>query len=421
MNTAADILALCIMATATGFVCLVLAGVARMFGATRRARIDGERLTLRGNPYAETGISVVVAGPQSPYQVERRLSENYVHYEVILATDFETDPFGRELLKKYSLIKTDRTPTANPGSADIRGVYRSRQRRYRRLVVVDCRADSVSQGFNCGMDAASYEHAVCLDGHTFLYGDALAVLNDEYLRGGPGLVPCAVRLYGTGGTPYGRIDTAVKTAMFGAGFGTAGMRGARIAEAALLPRERAMEAGGFRGDFRPEAELLRRMKVCAAADCRKLRIRHIPLALAEEEFTAAGPAVRCDGCADSSPARISGSGNSFGSRPSGRDTRSIKGNIPAWAVGLFWSAVLVLTVWAAATDTQDVLKKCLLIFLTGYLATVAAASAALTGFGKMFLRPDAGGPLSPYLILNALGYPFYRLRRTLSAKNFSGS
>lgn len=416
MNTAADILALCIMAAATGFVCLVLAGVARMFGATRRVRLDGERLTLRGNPYAETGISVVVAGPQSPYQVERRLSENYVHYEVILATDFETDPFSRELLKKYSLIKTDRTPTANPGSADVRGVYRSRQRRYRRLVVVDCRADSVPEGFNCGMDAASYEHVVCLDGHTFMYGDALAVLNDEYLRGGPDLVPCAVRLYGTGGTPYGRIDTAVKTAMFGAGFGTAGMRGARIAEAALLPREPVAEAGGFRDVFRPESELLHRMRICAAADGRRLRIKHIPLAIAEEEFTAAGPTVRCDGCTGSSPARTSVSGYSFG-----RDGRRIKETIPAWAVGLFWSAVLVLTVWAAATDTQDALKKCLLIFLTGYLATVAAASAALTGFGKMFLRPDAGGPLSPYLILNTLAYPFYRLRRTLSAKNFFGS
>lgn len=104
------------------------------------------------------GISVLAAGRTSLARCEELMAVEYPDFEVVLLFDGATNPaLLHQLIKRYHLIRVDYLPSGELHPAAVRGLYRSRRRLYRRLVVVDsvatgCRAldvmaDVATRGF----------------------------------------------------------------------------------------------------------------------------------------------------------------------------------------------------------------------------------------------------------------------------------
>lgn len=84
------------------------------------------------------GISVLAAGHNSLARCEELMAVEYPDFEVVLLFDGATNPaLLHQLIKRYHLIRVDYLPSGELHPAAVRGLYRSRRRLYRRLVVVD--------------------------------------------------------------------------------------------------------------------------------------------------------------------------------------------------------------------------------------------------------------------------------------------
>lgn len=84
------------------------------------------------------GISVLAAGHNSLARCEELMAVEYPDFEVVLLFDGATNPaLLPQLIKRYHLIRVDYLPSGELHPAAVRGLYRSRRRLYRRLVVVD--------------------------------------------------------------------------------------------------------------------------------------------------------------------------------------------------------------------------------------------------------------------------------------------
>lgn len=146
----------------------------RILAAKRKGRMLSACHGYGSEAMSQTGVSVIVSGAQSEREIEERLSSEYWRYEVIITLDSSRD--GRllsRLCRKYSMIRVS-FPT--DGDLQIEGaplLYRSRQRRYRRLVLIDRLYRSRADDWNCGVAVASFDRILPLESDRFLTSDAL--------------------------------------------------------------------------------------------------------------------------------------------------------------------------------------------------------------------------------------------------------
>lgn len=126
--------------------------------AERRTRWLDAMYGARCGLLHRVGISVLAAGRTSLARCEELMAVEYPDFEVVLLFDGATNPaLLHQLIKRYHLIRVDYLPSGELHPAAVRGLYRSRRRLYRRLVVVDsvasgCRAldvmaDVATRGF----------------------------------------------------------------------------------------------------------------------------------------------------------------------------------------------------------------------------------------------------------------------------------
>lgn len=109
------------------------------------------------------GISALVTRPVTLERCERLLGEEYALFEVVVVLDGERDAVMIEQLKaRYHLIQVEYYPTDELPVRGVRGLYRSRKRRFRRLVLVDCRTPGVVAALDAAAEVASYEYLLPL-------------------------------------------------------------------------------------------------------------------------------------------------------------------------------------------------------------------------------------------------------------------
>lgn len=152
----------------------VIVASVRTLAALRKGRMLTSCHGYGSEAMSHTGVSVVVSGVRSEREIERRLSSEYWRYEVIVVLDSSFDEqLLHRLCHKYALIRVH-FPTVD--DLPIEGtprLYRSRQRRYRRLVVVDRLHRSRADDWNCGVAVASFDRIVPLESDRFLLPDVL--------------------------------------------------------------------------------------------------------------------------------------------------------------------------------------------------------------------------------------------------------
>ncbi|NDC42322.1 MAG: glycosyltransferase, partial [Chitinophagia bacterium] len=149
------------------------------------------RLFLRKETY--TDYSMIVASPLAPgisviapafnegvtiiQNVRSLLTLDYPKFEVIIINDGSTDDTLEKLTKEFSLVKVDYAYDVKIKSKPIRGVYKSTNDAYAKLIIVDKEnGKSKADASNAGINVASFPYFVCTDVDCILHETTLQKL-----------------------------------------------------------------------------------------------------------------------------------------------------------------------------------------------------------------------------------------------------
>lgn len=110
------------------------------------------------------------------------LSLRYVNYEVMVVNDGSKDDTLQKMIDAYDLEKVDRKIDPNWKSKPIRGIYKSRQRSFSKLTVIDKENGGKSDALNTGMALSENKYVGCIDVDCLLLPDALLHVVKSFFR-----------------------------------------------------------------------------------------------------------------------------------------------------------------------------------------------------------------------------------------------
>ena len=114
--------------------------------------------------------------------VRSLLSIHYNNLEVIIINDGSKDDSLEKLIKAYDLHKVDFFVNQQIPAKNIRGIYKSRNKVYRKLIVVDKENGGKADALNVGVNIARNDYVVCIDVDCILEQDALLKLAKPFLE-----------------------------------------------------------------------------------------------------------------------------------------------------------------------------------------------------------------------------------------------
>ncbi len=141
----------------------VLATLVRIVaGADKRLLLAETRGTLCDAPDGR-GISVLCSGAAGPEEVRHLLDVGYPRYEAVVVLDGARRPEAfAAVLAEFHLIEVNYNPSGELPAEGVRGLYRSRKRCYRRLVVVDKAFTTRRADYEAAMGVAIYDYVLPL-------------------------------------------------------------------------------------------------------------------------------------------------------------------------------------------------------------------------------------------------------------------
>ncbi|MEB8329145.1 glycosyltransferase [Flavobacteriaceae bacterium KMM 6897] len=111
------------------------------------------------------------------------LSLQYVNYEVMVVNDGSKDDTLEKMIAAYDLVKIDKKIDPNWQSKPIRGVYKSKQRSFSKLTVIDKENGGKSDALNTGMHLSENKYVGCIDVDCLLMPESLLhVVKSFYQR-----------------------------------------------------------------------------------------------------------------------------------------------------------------------------------------------------------------------------------------------
>ncbi len=115
------------------------------------------------------GCSVICSGVKSLSHIEKLLGQEYDRYEVIVTLDAEEFATEfREIVARYRMIRVNCTTSEELPTAFVRALYRSRQRCFRRLILVDKAYTNAYDDLDAATSVASYNYLLPAGSHTLL-------------------------------------------------------------------------------------------------------------------------------------------------------------------------------------------------------------------------------------------------------------
>ncbi len=114
--------------------------------------------------------------------VRSLLSIYYANLEVIIINDGSKDDSLEKLIQAYDLEKTDYFVNEQLSTKAIRGIYKSRNSIYNKLIVVDKENGGKADALNVGINVSSNDYLVCIDVDCILEQDALLKMVKPFLE-----------------------------------------------------------------------------------------------------------------------------------------------------------------------------------------------------------------------------------------------
>lgn len=114
--------------------------------------------------------------------VRSLMSIYYSNLEVIIVNDGSKDDSLEKLIQAYELYKADFFVNEQIATKKIRGVYKSRNIIYSKLVVVDKENGGKADALNVGINVSKNDYIVCIDVDCILEQDAILKLVKPFLE-----------------------------------------------------------------------------------------------------------------------------------------------------------------------------------------------------------------------------------------------
>ena len=114
--------------------------------------------------------------------VRSLLNIYYNNFEVIIINDGSKDDSLQKLIDVYSLEKVPYFTEQSIATKPIRGIYKSRNPVYKKLVVVDKVNGGKADALNVGINIAQNKYVVCIDVDCILEQDAMLKLTKPFLE-----------------------------------------------------------------------------------------------------------------------------------------------------------------------------------------------------------------------------------------------
>ena len=142
----------------------------------RKKNSIGDISRIMGSPIAPSITIIAPAYNESLTIVENvrsLLSLRYANYEVMVVNDGSTDNTLQELIEAYDLERIAIEIDPDTGSKPIKGIYKSRQRSFSTLTVIDKINGGKSDALNTGIGLSQSRYVGCIDVDCLLHPDAL--------------------------------------------------------------------------------------------------------------------------------------------------------------------------------------------------------------------------------------------------------
>lgn len=154
------------------------------------------RRHLRRNSFADfrmlaasdqlPGISIIApAYNEAANIIENVRSMLSIHYntlELIIVNDGSKDDSLKKLIAAYDLYKTDMYVNEQIATKPIKGIYKSRNPVYHKLVIIDKVNGGKADALNVGVNVSKYGYIVCVDVDCVLEQDALLKMIKPFLE-----------------------------------------------------------------------------------------------------------------------------------------------------------------------------------------------------------------------------------------------
>src|SRR5690606_38517225 len=104
------------------------------------------------------------------------MSLHYSKYEVIIVNDGSKDDTLEKVIEEYHLVKVDYCLNPQINTKPVRGIYKSTNKSWNNLIVVDKENGGKSDALNCGINVSNYDYVTCIDVDCILEQDSLLKL-----------------------------------------------------------------------------------------------------------------------------------------------------------------------------------------------------------------------------------------------------
>lgn len=146
----------------------------RISDATRRRDIIIDDIAGCCESLGFVGCSAICSGVRGIDRIEELLGQEYDRYEVIITFDAEQYPEEfRTIISHYRMIRVNCSRSEELPSATIRNLYRSRQRSFRRLILLDKPHSDIYGDLDAAAIVASYNYLLPVGPTTHLCNKAI--------------------------------------------------------------------------------------------------------------------------------------------------------------------------------------------------------------------------------------------------------
>lgn len=171
-----------IIAAITGILAMISAWHTRKY--VRYNKLDDDKAVL-SSPMAPS-ISLIVPMYNEEKNiidsVRSLLSLRYNNYDVIVVNDGSTDTSLRSLIDYFQLVPVDQETSGHLPTRKVLGVYKSRNKAYKKLIVIDKLNGGKSDALNAGINFSQSRLIASMDADSIIAPDALQKMVKPFLK-----------------------------------------------------------------------------------------------------------------------------------------------------------------------------------------------------------------------------------------------